>query len=227
MATWHNVRPPRTMLEQQIWNRRQTVEEFAEYAERFARQHGERGTLSVRHLQRLAAGRSSGGRPLSTVRPATARLLERIFLLPVGELLAPPGDAQQAAAYPLTVAIAVVIDGERVLVVRRRDGEALSWQFPAGVVKPGASPTSVAVEETLAETGVHCGVIRHLGSRLHPDTKVVCYYLLCRYHAGEARNADPVENAAVIWLNRADLKDVLLIGQVHRPVLEELGLRPL
>jgi len=42
------------------------------------------------------------------------------------------------------------------------------------------------------------------------------------YLAGEARNADPTENAAVVWLDRAALTDVLPFGQIHRPVLEAL-----
>lgn len=80
----------RTVLEQKIRERRQTFEEFAEYAEEFAREHGHPGTLSPRHLQRLVAGRGPKGQPLGSVRPATARLLESIFDVSVGELLAAP-----------------------------------------------------------------------------------------------------------------------------------------
>jgi len=203
------------------------MEEFAEYAERFAREHDEPGTLSVRHLQRLAAGRRSAGRPLGPVRPATAHLLERIFGLPVTELLAPP-DGTSTTACALTVAVAVVVHGDHVLLVRRRDDRSVdTWQFPAGVVKPGAAPEAVAVQETLAETGVHCTVTDDLGSRLHPITNVVCHYLLCRYVAGEARNADPAENAAVAWLDRTSLADLLPVGQVYPPVLKALGLQGL
>jgi hypothetical protein len=84
------MRTFRTVLEQKIWDRRQTIEEFAEFTETFAREHGEPGTVSARHLQRLASGRGRGGRPLGEVRPATARLLERIFEMSVDELLAAP-----------------------------------------------------------------------------------------------------------------------------------------
>jgi len=224
MTTWHGGRPPRTVLEQQIWNRRLSIEEFADYAERLGRQHGEPGTLSARHLQRLAAGIRSNGRPLGAVRPATARLLERILDRPIDELLAPP-EAESVAVQPLTVAIAVVVDNdEQVLAVRRRDGKANSWQFPAGIVKPGAEPESVAIEETLAEANVHCSVTGNLGNRLHPITNVICHYLLCLYHAGETRNADPAENAAVAWFDRAALGDILPLDQVYFPVLKSLGL---
>lgn len=83
------TRTARTLLEQKIWERRQTFEEFAEYAEVFARNNKESGTLSVRHLQRLVAGRGPKGQPLSLPRPATVRLLEHIFGLGIDELLAP------------------------------------------------------------------------------------------------------------------------------------------
>jgi hypothetical protein len=88
----------RTLLEQKIKERRQTFEEFAEFAEVFARTHGESGTISLRHLQRLVAGRGTGGQPLGSVRPATARLLERIFGVGVEELLSPPAEAVSAGS---------------------------------------------------------------------------------------------------------------------------------
>lgn len=80
----------RTVLELKIKERRQTLQEFTEFAEAFAREHNEPGTLSVRHLQRLAAGHGQKGQPLGQLRPATARLLERIFGLSIDELLLPP-----------------------------------------------------------------------------------------------------------------------------------------
>lgn len=89
------MRPYRTVLEQKIRERKQTFEEFAAYVETFAREHNEPGTLSVRHLQRLVAGRRSDGRPLGEVHVVTARLLESILGAPIEELLAPPTSATQ------------------------------------------------------------------------------------------------------------------------------------
>lgn len=48
--------PNRTVLGQRIRQRRLTLEEFAEQLEVFAREHKDVGTLSLRHIQRLAAG---------------------------------------------------------------------------------------------------------------------------------------------------------------------------
>ena len=80
----------RTELERQIRERNMTYEEFIEYVERFARDRHEPGTLSLRHLQRLAAGRYCNGDVVTTVRPATARILEMIFKIPVDVLLRAP-----------------------------------------------------------------------------------------------------------------------------------------
>lgn len=84
-------RRARTLLEQLIRAERgETYEEFVAYAEEYARRNRLRGTLSLRHLVRLASGRKADGSPLGTPRPATVDLLERIFGVPIGELLAPP-----------------------------------------------------------------------------------------------------------------------------------------
>ena len=93
-----DVNAYRTLLEQKIRERRETFEEFAAYAETFARDHGEPGTLSVRHLQRLAAGRRPDGQPVGRPQPATARLLEHIFGVGVDDLLAPPVQTETADA---------------------------------------------------------------------------------------------------------------------------------
>lgn len=135
--------------------------------------------------------------------------------------------AEQAAPTPrpaaqvLRVAIAVVLDGPSVLLVRRRDRFAgLSWQFPAGIVKPGAAPVDVAVEEVLAETGVVCAVRQRMGSRIHPVTAVHCDYLVCDYLSGEAVNRDPVENSAVVWLTRRHVLSVIPEEQLYLAVLD-------
>ncbi|MCU1687731.1 MAG: hypothetical protein JWQ81_8470 [Amycolatopsis sp.] len=85
-----DAREPRTVLELKIWERNQTLDEFVDDAERFARTFGEAGTVSERHLKRLVAGRRPDGSPVGRPRPATARLLERIFGIGVDELLSSP-----------------------------------------------------------------------------------------------------------------------------------------
>lgn len=79
-------RVPRTLLEQQIWDREATYEEqVAEFAT-LARKLNEAATLSVRHLQRLAAGQRSGER----ASPSTRRVMRQMFGHSLDELLGPP-----------------------------------------------------------------------------------------------------------------------------------------
>lgn len=126
-------------------------------------------------------------------------------------------------AQALRVAIAIVTRDDEVLLVCRRGSDSLSWQFPAGVVKPGASPTVVAVEETHAETGIRCTVREQLGSRIHPVTGVVAEYLSCEYLMGEASNHDPIENAEVAWVPRKQLTRFIPEQSIYPPILEALA----
>lgn len=102
----------RTVLEEQIRARRMTFEEFVGYAEKFAREHGEPGTLSLRHLNRLASGSHTGAS-----RPATKRLLEAIFGQPWEQLLASPDEEEPSGHAEDLVA--------RLRDARRVDAEAV------------------------------------------------------------------------------------------------------
>ncbi|MFD9256953.1 NUDIX hydrolase [Streptomyces sp. NPDC059538] len=135
-------------------------------------------------------------------------------------LLHPPRETQAAA---LRVAIAVVLRGTEVLLVQRRDAGPLAWQFPAGIVKPGAAPESVAIQEAHAETGIHAAIREHLGSRIHPVTGTLCEYYAAEYLAGEAVNRDALENAAVQWVAIASLTRFIQPDRIYRPVLDALG----
>ncbi|MFD1547056.1 NUDIX hydrolase [Nonomuraea guangzhouensis] len=134
------------------------------------------------------------------------------------------GHGEGPPVVPLTVAIAVVIRGDEALLVCRRaaDSDTITWQFPAGVVKPGAAASVVAVRETLAETGVHCSVRQYLGRRLHPGTGVWCEYYLCDHLAGEAENRDADENVSVVWARCREVTKFIPSHLIFRPILEAL-----
>jgi 8-oxo-dGTP diphosphatase len=128
-----------------------------------------------------------------------------------------------AEAQALRVAIAVVLRGDDVLLVCRRGDGEIRWQFPAGMVKPGADPAAVAAQETHGETGVHCAVREQLGERVHPVTGVVATYFLADHLAGEATNRDPVENVDVTWAPRTALTRFIPEQSIYPPILEALA----
>jgi 8-oxo-dGTP pyrophosphatase MutT (NUDIX family) len=130
--------------------------------------------------------------------------------------------SQQMQAQALRVAIAVVRREGEVLLVCRQDGSDITWQFPAGIVKPGGSATKVAVRETLDETGVHCMVREHLGERLHPVTRAYCNYFLCDFVHGEAVNGDASENVAVAWAPIKELARYIPEERIYPPILDAL-----
>src|SRR6266581_6965178 len=114
----------------------------------------------------------------------------------------------------LRVSVAIVTRGGDVLLTRRRDAESsgISYGFPAGVIKPGEDPATVAERETAGETGVCCSARQRIGARVHPVTGVHCEYFACEYISGEAQNRDEEENAGVTWAPVADLAEFIPRG---------------
>ncbi|MER6302216.1 NUDIX domain-containing protein [Kitasatospora sp. NPDC001539] len=149
---------------------------------------------------------------------------QRFALLAAKERGGGASESGMPAAQALRVAIAVVLRQGDVLLVCRRDDDAsgITWQFPAGVIKPSAKPETATVRETLDETGVHCAVRGSLGSRVHPVTGVLCEYFLCEYLAGEATNSDAVENVDVMWVPRNSVTRFIDADTIFPPILAAL-----
>lgn len=181
------------------------------------------GKLGV-SVRSVAAWRAN---PTMIPQPETQRILDTAFER--------AGDAvrrrfihmsrptvRQPEAQALRVAIAIVVRADAVLLVCRRGDGSIRWQFPAGMVKPGGDPATVAVQETHAETGVHCTVREQLGERVHPVTGVVASYFLADYLAGEPANRDPLENVDVTWVPLLSLTRFIPADQIFPPVLTAL-----
>ncbi|WP_049562281.1 NUDIX hydrolase [Nonomuraea sp. SBT364] len=191
---------------------RMTHDEFAE------RLGVGRRTVAYWHGNQDATPRPELQRALDTLLDRTTSGERARFAHQLNDAARPTGEP-----VALTVAIAVVVRGGDVLLVCRRDDAAgLRWQFVAGMVKPGQQPDSVAVRETLAETGIHCTVQEHLGGRLHPVTGVRCEYYLAAYLAGEVENRDADENVSVIWVPRDQLTKFVAANLIYPPVLHAL-----
>ncbi|WP_405944721.1 NUDIX hydrolase [Streptomyces sp. NBC_00932] len=175
-------------------------------------------TVAGWHSHPETTPRTEMQRALDTSFERASDSVQRRF----GRLSRPPESPAPAVAQALRVAIAVVVRHEEVLLVCRRGDDALSWQFPAGMVKPGAAPETVAVQETHAETGIHCTVREHLGGRLHPVTGVLAEYYLCEHLTGDASNRDPQENVDVTWAPIASLTRFIPADRIYAPVLAAL-----
>ena len=109
-----------------------------------------------------------------------------------------------------SIAAAVIVDGGRALLVRRRVEQGrLSWQFPAGKVEQGEAADAAAAREAFEETGVVVRAIRSLGARIHPDTGRSMLYVACDVEAGTAHAASPDEVAEVAWCDRATIAELI------------------
>ena len=122
------------------------------------------------------------------------------------------------------ISAAIITDGSRVLMVRRRvkEGE-LSWQFPAGGIEPGEAADEAAVRETLEETGLTVKAIRQIGYLAsHPKSGREMFYTACEVVDGEAHVADPDELDAVAWVALAEIPKYVPYG-LFEPVQEYLN----
>ena len=190
---------------------RMTNEQFAQHLDVGVR------TVASWHSQPDVVPKNDSQQLLDTAYERASTSVIRRF----AALCRPAPDAAQAQAF--RVAVAVVTKEDYVLLVCRRGDDALSWQFPAGTVKPGRTGAVVAVEETRAETGVRCAVRQRLGERVHPKTGVLVEYFAADYLMGDAENLDVEENIEVAWIPRRDLTRFIPEQQIYPPILEALA----
>ena len=127
------------------------------------------------------------------------------------------------ARAPVLAALAVVVEGDRVLLVRRRnEPDAGLWGFAGGRVEPGETVFAAAERELAEETGVEAeardfltliDVIRHEeGALAH---HFVLAAVLCVYRRGVPVPAEDVSEAA--WVPLADLMAGRLATSEHVP----------
>jgi len=118
-------------------------------------------------------------------------------------------DAKQSL--PIAAALAVVLRGERMLLVRRSHRpDAGRWGFPGGKIEPGETVIAAALRELAEETGVAAeaievltalDVIRRDGAVLH---HYVLIAVLCRWSGGEGAAASDAEEIG--WFDLAALR---------------------
>ena len=122
---------------------------------------------------------------------------------------------------PIAAAIAVVLRGERLLLVRRSHRpDAGRWGFPGGKIEPGETIVAAALRELGEETGVAADavevltavdVIRRDGAVLH---HYVLIAVLCRWRDGEGAAASDAEEIG--WFDLAAIRALEKSPDVER-----------
>lgn len=113
---------------------------------------------------------------------------------------------------PLVGVGAVIVEGDRVVLVRRAaEPMAGEWSIPGGLLELGETMRAGAAREALEETGlqVEAGEVLEVLDRIVPDANgkprfhYVLIDFLCRRVAGELRAGGDAAEAR--WAQEADL----------------------
>ena len=132
---------------------------------------------------------------------------------------------RQFPSQPVVSVGAVVIDGSRVLLVKRGQ-EPLKgrWSLPGGVVETGEELHAAVVREVREETGldVDVGSVVEVLDRISRDEtgRVEFHYVIidyaCRATGGSLAHATDVDDAR--WVERGDLSDYDLTAKVSEAI---------
>jgi ADP-ribose pyrophosphatase YjhB (NUDIX family) len=122
---------------------------------------------------------------------------------------------------PIAAAIAVVVRGEKLLLVRRsHKPDAGRWGFPGGRIEPGETVLTAALRELDEETGVAADavevltaidVIRREREALH---HFVLIAVLCRWRGGDGVPASDAHETG--WFDLAAIAALEKSADVER-----------
>lgn len=81
----------------------------------------------------------------------------------------------------------VVLDGQRVLLVRHAFGHRLAgqWSIPWGIVDDGETPSDAVLRETREESGVVAAIEGFMGLQELPEQGGIGLIFLCRHVSGD------------------------------------------
>ena len=139
--------------------------------------------------------------------------------------------AREYPEHPLVGVGGVILDGEKVLLIRRR-GEPLrgEWSIPGGLVEVGETLTEALGREIREETGlvVRVGPIVEVFDRILPDEqgKVRYHYVLvdylCHVEGGRLEAATDAEETC--WADRSSLTGYGLRPETLRVIAKAFSL---
>jgi 8-oxo-dGTP diphosphatase len=122
-----------------------------------------------------------------------------------------PATAAEPAHNLVIVAAAVLVDGERcVLLGQRPAGKAMAglWEFPGGKVNPGETPEAALVRELREELGIDVRVQDLVpftfASHSYPDFHLLMPLYLCCHWSGIPT---PREGQRLAWVRKDDLAE--------------------
>jgi 8-oxo-dGTP diphosphatase len=110
------------------------------------------------------------------------------------------------------VVAALVRDGARILMSRRRPDQAMPnlWEFPGGKVEPGEHPEAALRREVREELGCDVGIdrVEEVVFHAYPDFDLYMLVYAGRITGGEPR---PIEVAEIAWVDAKKLPELDLL----------------
>ena len=130
---------------------------------------------------------------------------------------------------PIAAALAVVVRGERLLLVRRSNRpDAGKWGFPGGKIEPGETIAAAALRELAEETGVAAeagDILTALDVIRRGEDGILHHYVLiavfCRWRSGDGIAADDAQEAA--WFDLAAIRGLDKSPDVERVAMLALA----
>lgn len=128
---------------------------------------------------------------------------------------------------PLVGVGAIIIEGDRVLLVKRGHAPLLGkWSIPGGVLEVGETLRKAVVREAREETGltIEPGELLGVFERVVPDEhgRMRYHYVLidflCRRVSGELAAADDATDAR--WFLREELTELELARETEEVILK-------
>jgi 8-oxo-dGTP diphosphatase len=109
---------------------------------------------------------------------------------------------------------AVVVDDDRLLMIRRRHAPAAGeWSIPGGRVERGETLVEALVREVFEETHVEVAVDHFLGFAESITDEYHFVFLDFAATAFDARTIEPGDDAAeAAWVRLADVVELNLVG---------------
>ena len=140
---------------------------------------------------------------------------------------------RQYPVHPLPGVLALVVRGDRVLLVQRgREPDRGKWGFPGGLIELGETVAAAALRELREETGLAAeagGVVDVFDAITRDGDGRVRYHfvlnvVVCRCAAGDAVAAD--DAVAVGWYDLVQLDDPALACSSNVGRLARMALKP-
>lgn len=87
-------------------------------------------------------------------------------------------------------AVAIILDGEKVLLMHRINNGREYYTFPGGSVEKGETIKQAVLREVMEETSLEVNIEKLLYRHIYPDDNSEQFYYLCKYISGEPKLGD-------------------------------------